>query len=486
MTEAEDRPSLPPELEAVVRDVLESSGLELPARAEVEADLRAHFEDGLDAGVAARDLAERFGSPAAAGRRIARARRAGGGSERERMGDDGRWRMSATEWWTEVRRSVRRLVRTPGFALVVVITLALGVGANTAILSVVQAVLLKPLPYQDPGRLVRVYSAQEGSLMDFDHLRGPAVTEYRTWTDVFESFGALYTYRQTGADLTGGGHTERVTVVPVTPGYFETLGIRPELGRTFEEEESFGPGSPDDDASPAEGPYATVAIISHALWQSRFSGTRDVVGRTLDLDGVSYEIVGVMPRGFIDPFGAPADVWRPQDMREGGRNNWGNFFLSGVARLKSGVGLEAAQARIDVLHARMREAHPEGGDNERLHIVPLHEDLVGSSRRTMLLVLAAAAALVLLTACVNLANLLFTRGLDRDRDVAVRTALGSGRARIVGGLLAETAILAALGGAVGLGLGWMGVRGLLALAPDALPMVTRPELGSGVFIVALL
>lgn len=392
--------------------------------------------------------------------------------------------MSPMEWWTEVKRGARRLARTPGFALVVIVTLALGVGANTAILSVVDAVLLEPLPYKDPGRLVRVYSAQEGSLLDFNYLRAPGVTAYRTWTDVFASFGALYTYRQTGADLTQDGHTDRVTVLPVTPGYFETLGIPPELGRTFTDDESFAPGDPDDDVS-HRGPFATVAILSHALWQSRFGGDRDVVGKTISLDDVSYEIVGVMPRGFMDPFGAPADVWRPQDMRPGGSNSWGNFFLSGVARLKPGLTLEAAQARINVLHERLRAANPDGGDNERLRIASLHDDLVGSSRRTMLVILAVAAALVLLTACVNLANLLFTRGLGRDRDVAVRAALGSGRVRIVSGLLVETAILAVFGGAIGLGLGWMGVHGLLALAPDALPMVTRPQLGSGVFVVAL-
>jgi putative ABC transport system permease protein len=475
------RPHLPPELEALIGEVLDAARLDLPARAEVEADLRAHFEDGLDAGTTWRELAERFGDPVRAGRRIAQARRE---ARRGRMGTDGRWWMSATEWWTEVRRSARRLIRTPGFALVVITTLALGVGANASILSVVDAVLLKPLPYKDPGRLVRVYSAPKDDPTDYNYLRAPGVTAYRTWTDVFQSFGALYTYRQTGADLTEGDHTERVTVLPVTPEYFQTLGIRPQLGRTFNEEESFPPGAQEEDVS-HRGPYAAVAILSHGLWERAFGGDRDVVGKNIRLDGVSYEIVGVMPRGFLDPFGTPADVWRPQDMRLGGSNDWGNFFLSGVGRLRPGLSVEAAQTRVDVLFDRLRDANPDVGTNESLRIVPLHADLVGSTRRTMLLILAGAAALVLLTACVNLANLLFTRGLGRDRDMAVRVALGSGRGRIVAGLLVETAILALCGGALGLVLGWVGIRGLLALAPDALPMVTRPELGSGVFTVAL-
>ncbi|MCG6954830.1 MAG: ADOP family duplicated permease [Gemmatimonadetes bacterium] len=482
MTSRGPRPDLPPELEILIRKVLDAARLEMPARAEVEADLRAHFEDGLDAGATWRELTTRFGDPVAAGRRIAQARRE---VRRRQMRTNGRWWMSASEWWTEVRRGARRLLRTPGFALVVVVTLALGVGANASILSVVDAVLLKPLPYADPGRLVRVYSASKDNVANYNYLRAPGVAAYRTWTDVFDDFGALYTYRQTGADLTEGGHTDRVTVVRVVPGYFETLGIPPALGRAFREDESFAPGTQPDEESRRE-PAARVAMLSHGLWASHFGEARDIVGHDIELDGVSYEIVGVMPRGFTDPFGAPADVWVPQDMRAGGSNSWGNYYLSGVARLKHGLSVEAAQARVDILHERMRAANPDAGENTRLRIVSLHDDLVGTTRRTMLLILAVAAALVLLTACVNLANLLFTRGLGRDRDVAVRAALGSGRARIVAGLLVETAILAVCGGVLGLALGWAGIRGLLALAPDALPVVTRPELGSGVFTVALL
>jgi len=384
----------------------------------------------------------------------------------------------------EAHRAVRRLLRTPGFTAVVVLTLALGVGANAAIFSVVDAVLIQPLPYRQPDRLVRIYSAAKDDPGDINYLRGPVVAAYRTWHDVFERAAGLYTYRETGADLTEGGHTERVVTVAVTAGYFETLGIGPELGRTFREEESVVPGQAADGSDRGK-PLVPVAILSHALWQAHFGGSRDVLGRTILLDDVAFQVVGVMPARFADPFGPRADVWTPQDLRTGGRNNWGNFFLSGVGRLRPGLTLQAAQARLNTDFQHLAEAHPDAGTRQHLRLVPLHDDLVGSTRRTMLLILAAAAGLVLLTACLNLANLLFARGLGRDHDVAVQAALGSGRARIVAGVLVETAILAALGGVLGLGLGWGGIRGLMALAPDALPVVARPHVGSGAFVAAL-
>ncbi len=396
--------------------------------------------------------------------------------------------MSVSEWWTEVRRGARRLARTPGFALLVVATLALGVGANTAIFSVVDAVLLRPLPYPDADRLVRVYESAADDPGNQNYLRGPTVAAYRTWSEVFEDFGALYTYRETGADLTDGEQAVRVTATPAAAGYFETLGIAPELGRTFREEESTAPGDPGDDAQ-FGAPLAAVTVLSHGLWMDRFGGSRDVLGSTIRLDGHPYEVVGVMPAGFRDPIGPQADLWTPQDLRvgdSGSRNSWGNYYLSGVARLKAGLTVEAAQERVDALWARLIEEHPEARSDWVPTLVPLQDDLVGATRRTMLLILAGAAALVLLTACVNLANLLFARGLGRDRDVAVRAALGSGRGRIVAGLLVETGILAAIGGLAGLALGWVGLRALLALSPDALPRLAHPGAGGAVFAFALL
>ncbi|MHB1192732.1 MAG: ABC transporter permease [Longimicrobiales bacterium] len=475
------RGTLPPELESLVAEALDAARLDLPARAEVEADLRAHFEDGLAAGVPSGEMRRRFGDPRAAGREIARARRSGDPGRNE---NDGRWWMSGNEWWTEVKRSVRRLARAPGFAAVVVATLALGVGANTAIFSVVNAVLLAPLPYPDADRLVRVREAASDNPDNQNYLRGPTVAAYRTWSEVFDGFGALYVYRETGADLTDGDQPARVTATPVSAGYFEALGVAPALGRTFREEESVAPGTPPAGADKGV-PISPVAVLSHGLWMDRYGGASDVVGRTIRLDGRPFEIVGVMPEGFAEPFGPRADLWTPQDLRMGGSNNWGNFYLSAVARLKPGLTLEGAQERVDALYARLVEEHPEAGTQWVPTLVPLRDDLVGSTRRTMLLILSVAAGLVLLTACVNLANLLVARGLGRDRDVAVRVALGSGRGRIVAGLLVETGLLALVGCAAGALLGAAGVRALLALSPDALPALTPPETGWAAFAFAL-
>ncbi|HSM60005.1 MAG TPA: ABC transporter permease, partial [Longimicrobiales bacterium] len=470
---------LPDRLEDVVRRVLDASGLDLPDRVDVEGDLRAHFEDGLQAGVDPSELERRFGDPEGAGRRIAAARRAASRAGGPRPG---RWWMDVRELWLEFRHAARRLARAPGFAAVVVLTLALGVGANAAIFTVLDAVLLEPLPYHDPGRLVRVYEAppERTSVHDDLYLRAPTVAAYRTWDRVFESFGALYTYREQGADLTDGARPVRVTVVPVTAGYFETLGVSPVLGRTFVEEETF-PGTED---GAFRGSAAPVVILGNRLWEELFGADPGALGRTVHLDDVAYEVVGVMGPDFESPFGPAADAWIPQNLSSQ-LTNWGNYYLSAVGRLPDGLTLETAQERATALYAQLAEANPDAGDWGPV-LAPLHADLVGSTRRAMLLILAGAAGLVLLTACLNVANLVLARGLGRDRDVALRSALGSGRGRILASILAETALLAVAGGALGLLLGWAGVRGLLRLAPNALPRAAHPELGVGVFLFASL
>lgn len=471
---------LPPPLEELVSRVVAATGLDTAERKEVERDLRAHFEDGLAAGRPAQELARRFGSPEGAGRAMGEARR---DRARRRGIDDGRWWMSADAWWRQVVRSARSLMRAPGFSAVVVLTLALGVGANTAVFSVLDAVLLQDLPYAEPGRLVRVYEAPSSSpgTEDVNFLRAPTVAAYRGWDRVFQDFGALYTYRERGADLTVEDQPVRITVTPATAGYFETLGVAPILGRTFTEAETFPPAAEEGRAFRESS--VPVTVLGNRLWEEVFEADPDAVGRTIRLDGVTFEVVGVMPPGFDNPFGPGADAWIPQELTSN-LENWGNYYLSGVARLPDGVSLEAAQERADALYARLAEANPDAGDwGPRL--VPLHQDVVGSTRRSMLWILAGAAALVLLTACLNVANLVLARGLGRDRDVALRSALGSGRTRILAEILTENALLAAAGGALGLALGWSGVRGLMALAPDALPRTTPPELGASVFLFAL-
>jgi putative ABC transport system permease protein len=382
-------------------------------------------------------------------------------------------------FWMDMKRSARTLARSPGYASIVVAMLALGVGANTAVFSVLDAVILEDLPYREPDRLVRVYEESAKQPGEPNYLRGTSALAYHRATDILESFATVYTYRELGADLTGGDRPERLVVSTVSAGYFETLGIRPRLGRTFLEEESTGPGEQNDLDRPR------VVIVSYELWARRFSSDPEVIGQTIPLDGVGYEVVGVMPRGFVNPFGSRADLWMPEDLRSGGHNTWGNFYLSGIARLKPGVSRSVAQQRLRALIDGMAESEPRAATNVPL-LVPLHDDIVGPTRRPMLWFLVAAAALVLMSASVNVANLVLARGLGREREVALRGALGSGRGRLIGHLLSESLLLAVAGGIVGLGAGWAGMQAVLALAPDTLPVVAQPALGLKVFGFALL
>ncbi|MEE8145980.1 MAG: ABC transporter permease, partial [Longimicrobiales bacterium] len=473
-----DEGALPHEVEEAIRCVLTAADLPSFDRPDVEADLRGHFEDGLAAGRTVEELLDRFGDPDEAGRKIARARRKH--MSNRAHGHDGRWWMSAQELWNEAKLSARTLLRAPAVSLLVVATLALGVGANTAVFTALDAVLLAPLPYDQPERLVRIYEDWTGDdEPGTQYLRAAAILEYRKWDEVFESFGVLYTYREMGGDLTDGDQPERVVISYADAGLFESLGVEPLMGRALREEESIFPGE-----SSGRAPGAPVAVLSHGLWERRFAADPGVVGRTVQLDGSTFEVVGVMPEGFSNPFGSAPDLWVPQDLRMGGYNSWGNHYLSGIARLQDGVSIERAQERVHALVAGLIESNADA-DGWAVHLRPLRDDLGGENRRTMLWILAVAVVLVLLSACVNVGNLVFARSLGRGRDLAVRGALGSGRIRLMAHLLMESAILAVTGGIVGVVVGWLGVRGILMLAPDALPALVTPELSSRVFIVAL-
>ena len=470
--------ALPHEVEETIRRVLKAAQLPSFDRPDVEADLRGHFEDGLAAGRTVPELLDRFGCPDEAGRKIARVR--GKHASDLSHGNDGRWWMSVRELCREAKLSARTLMRAPAFSLLVVTTLALGVGANTAVFTALDAVLLAPLPYDAPERLVRVYEVRaddEGESTGF--LRPAAVLEYREWDEVFESFGVIDSYREMGGDLTDGDQPERVIVSHADIGLFESLGVEPLRGRFFHEEESVFPGESSD-----RSPGAPVTVLSHGLWERRFAADPGVVGSTVQLDGSTFEVVGVMPQGFTNPFGSPPDLWVPQDLRMGGYNTWGNHYLSGVARLREGVSIELAQDRIEALVAGLVESNSDA-EGWTVRLRPLRDDVVGENRRTMLWILAVAVGLVLLSACVNVGNLIFARSLGRGGDLAVRGALGSGRARLMAHLLMESGLLAVAGGMAGVVVGWVGVRGILLLAPDALPALMTPELSFRVFMVAL-
>ncbi|MEM1248957.1 MAG: ADOP family duplicated permease [Acidobacteriota bacterium] len=476
----DQRGSLPPEIEGLITSVLDHAKVDSSARLRLESDLRDHFEDGLAAGRSAASLVEAFGPARTAADEMARVlpsegeeRALGVASWRAWSGARDRRPSAVATLFGELRNGARSLLRTPRFALAVMCTLALGVGANAAVFTVLEAVLLRPLGYSEPEKLVRIHELVGPEGDDYDYLRGPTVNEMRTWTDLFEGVGAMYTYRDIGRDLTGDGEPQRLLAMPVSSGFFRTLGASPTLGRVFDEDESFGPGE-------YEGGPPNVAVISHDLWSERFGADTGIVGRAVQLDGRSVEIVGVMPPGFTNPIGSPADLWTPQDMRLGGSNHWGNHHLTAVARLRDDVTLDQARARLAPHVAGAREREPASGEWSVV-IVPLQQDLVGPARTNMLWVLTAAVALVLLSACVNAGNLVFARGLHRQRELALRAALGSARARLVTHLAAEYFWLALGGTLLGLALGLVGVSALLEASKGVLPLAAQPSLNAQVF-----
>jgi putative ABC transport system permease protein len=367
----------------------------------------------------------------------------------------------------DVRVAVRSLRKRPGFTGVVAITLALGIGANTAVFSVLNSVVFNPLPYPQAEELVRIYQAWEeqgpGELQyESNYVTGLDYLDYRRQTELFVGVAAFYSYRELGADLTGGDFPERIVRMPVSSEFFQVLGVSPYRGRSFTPQEEVGDVS--------------LAVISHGLWSRLFSGDEDVLGRTMSLDGVAHEVIGIMPPGFQGPLGRPVEVWTPENLDPAhSRNTRGNHYLSVVARLAPGVSLGQAQERMDVVtRAIAEEVSPEEG-TWLAEIVPLHEDRVGETRST-LWVLMVAVGLVLLSTCVNVANLFLVRSLSRGRELAVRAALGAGRGGLARQLLTESMILACLGGVLGLGLAWAGIQALVALSPEGPPRMSEVDL----------
>ena len=349
----------------------------------------------------------------------------------------------------DVKHAVRSILAAPRFAAVVMVTLALGTGANTAVFSVLNAVVLKPLPYAEPEQLVRVYNSSQGD--DNGYLTGLAAINYRDRSRMLD-VGVTYTYSVAGADLTGRGEAERVTALPVGADYFRVLRARPILGQPFDRAD--------------ERPNANVAVVSERIWRKYLDGRSDAIGQLLTLNGVPHRVVAVLPDEFDDPLQSDVAVWTPLNLQPGGPNSFDNYYLSIVARLKPGVAIEQAQAELATLAAAMQPANAPARLRWSARVIPLQVDTVGSAR-PLLWILLGAVGLLMIIACVNVASLLLARGAERETELAVRAALGCSTTRLMRQLLIESVLLALAGAAAGLIVAPVVTRVLLAAAPAA-------------------
>jgi putative ABC transport system permease protein len=357
--------------------------------------------------------------------------------------------------WNDVKHSLQMLIKNPGFTIAAVAALALGIGANTAIFSVVNAVLLKPLTYPDSERMVEFFHtpAGGGGMLASNLASIPLFHLYQRQTAAFQEIAA-YDFTSPGFTLTGD-RPEQLHGIHVSESYFRLFGAQPTLGRTFTQQED----------SPHGG---NVVVLSYGMWQRRFGGDPAIVGKSLPLGNEPYTIVGVIGREFVsDP---DADIWVPFQFEPASTNM--NQYFQATARLKPGISLAQANAQMQLAADEYYRQFPvnDPRDRERFGVEPLRDLIIGDARKSLLIMLGAVA-LVLLIACANVANLLLVRATGRKRELAIRSALGASRMRIVRQLLTESVLLSLAGAALGLGLGLAGVRALLTVSPAGLPRI---------------
>ncbi|MEY2498980.1 MAG: hypothetical protein QOD12_2536 [Verrucomicrobiota bacterium] len=354
----------------------------------------------------------------------------------------------------DLKFAFRQLLKSPGFTAAAVITLALGIGANAAIFSVVNSVLLRPLPYKNPDQIWMLLATHQSADLDSGLI---SMADYLDYKERATSFEQLAAFTAVSRDLTGSGEPERIQLGVVTHNVFPTLGVEPALGRNFSSQE---------DRPAAE----RVVILSHEIWQRRFGSDPGLIGRSIAISDVPYVVIGIMPPGF-QVAQTSADIWTVARGAPGANpRDYRIFNLLG--RPRDGVRIEQAQSEMSALAARLARQNPETNTGLGLHLLPLRDYLVGDVR-TALLVLLGAVALVLLIACANVANLLLVRAISRQREIAIRTALGASRGRLLKQLATEGLVLAGAGGAVGLLLGAGAISGLKNFLPADLPRLTE-------------
>jgi predicted permease len=370
-------------------------------------------------------------------------------------------------FWQDLRYGLRMLSKSPGFAAIAILTLTLGIGANTALFSVVNGVLLNPLAYPQPEQLVAIYGKTPG----FDE--APiSYPDFLDWQRDTHSFSSMAMYRNEDYNFTGKDEAERLSGYMISAGFFSTLGVKPILGRTFRSEEDQVGAAP-------------VVILGGGFWKRNFASSRDILGKRVILNGASYTVVGVIPAGFTF-YGHDRDVYTPigQWNDPSFRDRRINMSAHAVGRLKSGVTLSQAKADMDGIARNLALAYPEADKNAGITLVSMKQDIVGNVQR-FLLVLLAAVGFLLLIACANVANLLLARSMGRSREFAIRAALGASQSRVICQLLTESILLAGSGGALGLLLAFWGTKAVLGILPGTLPRANEISLDAPVLLFTL-